>query len=82
VDTHRSSSRLVAIPEEDLTFWASLAPYERRGSLGVSERLRAVCFETSDGEWVGSVPVYRGIELESLSDDDLLELLDQAIARG
>ena len=39
-------------------------------------------FETAEGQWVGSVPVYHSVSLESLSDADLEELLDQAIGRG
>ena len=77
-----AKSRLVATPDGGPAFWASIVPYERSGGRGVSERLSALIFEGVDGEWAGSVPVYHNVALESLSDDDLLDLLDQAVSRG
>ena len=65
-----------------MAYHVRIAPCERRGRLGVDWRLNAVAFATADGEWVGSVPVYHTITLESLTDEDLEELLDQAIGRG
>ena len=68
--------------EQGKTYKVRLAPLERRGALGVDWRLNAVAFETTEGEWVGSAPVYHNITLDSLTDADLEQLLDQAIGRG
>ena len=45
-------------------------------------RLNALVFETPRGQWIGSVPVYRTVKLQTLTEHDLAELLDQAVARG
>ena len=74
--------RLFVEPATGIRFRASIAPKERKGPLGVDRRLNAVVFETAAGEWVGSVPVYHNVTLDSLSTSDLLELFDQAVARG
>ena len=68
--------------ESGTAYHVRIAPMERRGALSVDWRLNGVVFETPDGKWVGSVPVYHSVALESLTDADLEELLDQAIARG
>ena len=70
------------IDETGTMYRVQLAPLERHGALGVDSRLNAVVFETQDGKWVGSAPVYHRVTLESLSDADLEELLDEAIGRG
>lgn len=64
-----------------MTYRVSIAPLERRGALGVDWRLNALVFET-EGEWIGSAPVYHNVTLDSLTDADLEQLLDQAIGRG
>ena len=61
---------------------AWMTPRERNGHLGVDMRLNAVVFEAPQGEWVGSVPIYHNVTLWSLTEEDLGELLDQAVARG
>lgn len=57
---------------------ASIAPMERSGRLGVDPRLNAICFQHDDGRWIGSVPLYHSITLDSLTYMDLIELLEQA----
>jgi hypothetical protein len=57
---------------------AYIAPRERRGALGVDARLLAICFETLDGRWLGSAPVYRGTEVEELSWREVTALFDEA----
>ena len=59
-----------------------ISPLERTGSRGVDQRLKAVVFETPYGEWVGSAPVSRYALLWSLSEQDLSELLQVAVARA
>ena len=59
-----------------------LSPRERNGTLGVDMRLNALLFGTAEGQWVGSVPIYHTVKLQSLTEHDLAELLDKAIARG
>ena len=70
------------VAEDGMTYRVTIVPMERRGSLGVDQRLNAVVYETPQGRWVGSVPVYHTIMLDALTDADLEELLDQAIGRG
>jgi hypothetical protein len=62
---------------EGVRYRASISPLERRGALGVDWRLNAICFEREDGSWVGSTPLYHGVALESLTEADLVELLEQ-----
>ena len=74
--------RLFVDPRTGARYRARLTPRERTGPLGVDKRLNALVFETPQGEWVGSVPVYHNVTLWSLTEEDLGELLDQAVARG
>ena len=74
--------RLFVEAETGERFRISIAPYERRNGRGVSQQLKALVVETEDGRWVGSVPIYRTVTLESLSEADLVQLLDQAVGRG
>lgn len=69
-------------PVTNVRYRVRICPRERTGALGVDGRLNAVVFETTDGEWIGSVPIYQNIALWSLDGRDLSNLLDQAIARG
>ena len=69
-------------PETGERYRISIAPYERRHGHGVSRQLNTLVVETEDARWIGSVPVYRTGTLESLSEADLVELLDQAVAQG
>jgi predicted RNase H-like HicB family nuclease len=48
----------------------------------VSESLKAIVFETDEGQWVGAVPVYPYVTLSALSHKELVRLLDQAKRRG
>ena len=48
----------------------------------MDKRLNAPVSETLQGEWVGSVPVHDMVKLSPLREDDLGELLHQAVARG
>lgn len=59
-----------------------IAPRERTDTPGVDPYLRAVVFETEAGKWVGSAHFYGNFALQSLSEQELEKLLDQAIARG
>jgi hypothetical protein len=61
---------------------AYIAPRERHGALGVDARLSAICFETLDGQWIGSAPVYQGTEVEELSRREVAMLFDGAISLG
>ena len=74
--------RMFVDPETGERYRAWLTPRERTGRIGVDKRVNALVFETPKGEWVGSVPVYHYLTLQSLTEDDLGELLDQAVARG
>ena len=74
--------RMFLDPETGERYRARLTPRERNGTLGVDMRLNALVFETPKGKWVGSVPVYHTVQLQTLTEDDLRELLDQAVARG
>ncbi len=57
-----------------------LAPHERQGSLGVSPYLNAVCFETEQGIWIGSVRVRPDVGLEDFTLRELRHLLARARA--
>ena len=60
------------------TYYARLAPLERpRG--GVSMDLKTLVFETAEGSWAGSTPVYGHAQLWSMSDDDLQRLARRAV---
>ena len=60
------------------TYFARIAPLERpRG--GVSSDMKAVVFETPEGRWAGSAPVYGKTHLWTLSDDDLQRLARRAV---
>ena len=74
--------RLYVDPETGEQYRVHLTPRERKGSLGVDGRLNALVFETPQGRWIGSVPIYHTVEFERLTENDLGELLDQAVARG
>ena len=74
--------RMFVDPETGKRYRAYLAPRERNDTLGVDMRLNALVFETPEGQWVGSVPIYHNVTLQSLTEHDLAELLDQAVARG
>lgn len=69
-------------PVSGFDFRVRIAPRERAGTLGVDPRLNAVVFEAADGEWVGSVPVSHTTTLWSLGEQDLAELLEQAMGLG
>lgn len=71
--------RTFSEPGTGLIFRASSAPMERKGCLRVDRQLNGIVFVTVTREWVGSVPVYHDLTLDSLSTADLLELLDQAV---
>ena len=70
--------RLFVDAETGALYRARLTPRERTGRL----RVNALVFATREGEWVGSVPVYHSVKLQSLTEHDLAELLDQAMGRG
>ena len=74
--------RMFVDPETWERYRVRLTPRERTGRLGVDMRLNALVFETPEGEWVGSVPVYHNVKLQSLTEEDLADLLDQAVGRG
>ncbi len=59
-----------------------ITPRELSGGRGVSESLKAIVFETDEGQWVGAVPVYPYVTLSALSHEELVRLLDQAKRRG
>jgi hypothetical protein len=59
-----------------------IAPRELSGGRGVSENLKAIVFETEEGQWVGAVPVYPHVSLATLGPEELAELLEQAKRRG
>ncbi len=59
-----------------------IVPMERKRALGVDRRLNAAVFETDEGDWVGSAPIYHNITLESLTRRELRRLLDEAVGRG
>lgn len=74
--------RLFIDPHSGQAYWVSILPYERRGIPGVIDRLRAVAFEAvGTGRWAGSVAVYHAVA-DQLSDADLAEIFERAIARG
>ncbi len=52
-----------------------LTPHERRGSRGVHPYLNALCFETEQGLWIGSVRVHPDVTLEHFSLRELRHLL-------
>jgi hypothetical protein len=60
----------------------SISPREREGALGVSPNLNALVFETADGRWIGSMPVYHREKLEYFRDFELVSWLGDAIGRG
>ena len=74
--------RLFVNPETGKRYRVRLTPRERNGTLGVDTRLNALVVETREGQWVGSVPIYHTVKLQSLTERDLAEFLDQAVARG
>jgi hypothetical protein len=76
-----SPQREYTIPDGE-TLHVYITPLERREGRGVDWRLNAICFVTTEGGWIGSVPLYHNVTLDSLSEEDLVELLDQAIGRG
>ena len=68
-------------PETGRVYRVQLAPMERAGALGVDRRLNALVFETPEGNWVGSVPVYHTLTLWTLSEAELVELFAKAAGR-
>ena len=74
--------RMFVEPRTGARFRARLTPRERTGLSGVDKRVNALVFETPQGEWVGSVPVSQNVTLWTLTEEDLANLLDQAVARG
>ena len=74
--------RMFVDPRTGARYWARLTPRERAGPLGVDKRVNALVFETPQGEWVGSVPVHQNVTLWTLAEEDLANLLDQAVRRG
>ena len=74
--------RLFVDAETGERYRVRLSRRERNGTLGVDMRLNALVFETPQGRWIGSVPLYYTEQFERLTDSDLAELLHQAIARG
>ena len=74
--------RMFVDPETGESYRVRVGPYERKNGRGVSRQLNDLVVETEDSRWVGSVPIYRTVTLESLSEDDLVQLLDQAMGRG
>lgn len=77
---HTGDVRLV-IDSTGGTYYARLAPLERpRG--GISLDMKTLVFETAEGTWAGSTPVFGHAHLWSLSDDDLQRLATRAVARA
>ena len=74
--------RMFVDPETGARYQAYVTPRERTGHLGVDRRLNALVFETPEGQWVGSVPVHPNVTLWTLAEEDLANLLDQAVRRG
>lgn len=62
------------------TYRVSISPFERRGGLGVDPRVKAVVFEAEGQVW--SAPVPHTVLLSSLGDEQLIKLLDEALARN
>ena len=60
---------------------ACLAPLERATGR-VATDLNALVFETADGRWVGSTPLYRTVRLESLTGEELRRKLELILGRG
>ncbi len=67
---------------EGTRYRVRVTPRELSGGRGISENLKAIVFETDEGQWVGAVPVYPHISLVSLSQEELARLLEQAKRRG
>jgi hypothetical protein len=65
--------------EDGEVYVVTLTPRERPQGRGVDWRLNALSFETMDGRWVGSVPVYHNLRLDWLSDAELGEYLLAAL---
>ena len=74
--------RMFVDPDTGERYRVRLTPRERTGPLGVDKRLNALVFETPQGEWVGSVPVNQNVTLWTVAEEDLANLLDQAVRRG
>lgn len=68
--------------ESGVLYRVRLVPRERAGARGVDPRLNALTFETWRGQWVGSVPLYHNVALESLRGADLDKLLEHAVGHG
>lgn len=58
----------------------SIAPMERSGGRGVDPRVKAVVFEAEGRVW--SAPISHTLLLAALSDEQLAELLEQALGRN
>ena len=54
--------RMFVDPETGERYRVRLTPRERNGRLGVDLRLNALVFETREGQWVGSVPIYHAVK--------------------
>lgn len=63
------------------TYYARLGPLERPNG-GVSSDMKALVFETAEGAWLGSTPVYGHARLWTLSDDDLKRFATRVVARS
>lgn len=57
-----------------------LAPHEQPGALGVHPYLSALCFETEQGLWMGSLLALPGVTLEQFTLRELRHLLAKARA--
>ncbi len=62
------------------TYQVSIAPMERSGGLGVDPRVKAVVFEAEGRVW--SAPIPHTVLLAALSNEQLAELLEQALIRN
>lgn len=73
----------ILVPLDGVTYRVSLAPVERPANAPVGEfPAVAVCFERSDGRWVGRALSYREVDLMELTQTQLRVLLRQAVAHG
>lgn len=70
-----ASENRVFLAPDGTPYRAWLAPLERPSGR-VAAELNALVFETADGRWVGSTPLYRSVRLASLTGDDLRRKLD------
>jgi hypothetical protein len=69
------------VAPDGTAYRACLAPLERPTGR-VAADMNALVFETEDGRWVGSTPLYRSVRLESLTGEDLRRKLELILGRG